>query len=386
MSGLMNERFRTESGNYMSKPTHNFGVTGEPDKELNALTLKLEAVNKLKDTLSVGRLNIEELSLASFQVDRLEGKHGTVVRLESNSTNQENLLLRCEGIVGDISEQIKKFFDWLLSFFDDDDEKPVKRETTEVTPDTPTVEFEPPSLNGYFSWQSEDEATKQISDITSNLGKLESFVNDALAFNYIESLKKGKEVLLKEHFTEIFSKLKDVVIPKDDKKEAFKAKGFALSPKVFYVFEATETTVTTGKKVKLTAGKDIKGLELPKALVNTNFTGKLAELEFKIVELRAKFGPKTKAKISEINKAGKDGNSDPNIQNNYLVAGKLVKLLVGLWSEIRNLRKALKGPLDMLEAKKIGEEEKAKKAKPKKAKPKVAEEDPKSNPNGNGVS
>lgn len=82
-------------------------------KEMDLFSMRLEKASFIKNALNTGILKSTELSLANFQLSKLENDCGIALRLESNRDFQSQLKLRCEGVFSAIYDFIAKVFKWI---------------------------------------------------------------------------------------------------------------------------------------------------------------------------------------------------------------------------------------------------------------------------------
>ena len=94
--------------------TENFS----PNKEIDTdrLFIHMERVLSIKDKLKNYVLNTQELSLVEYVLNSIPYNPSSY-RFEASKSQQENLLYRAEGIIGDIWENIKAFFRWIKEQF-----------------------------------------------------------------------------------------------------------------------------------------------------------------------------------------------------------------------------------------------------------------------------
>lgn len=106
MSGLLSPKFESRQLNVFKSEV-------DFEKEFQLLQVRMENASRIKKTLSFGNLNSSELALANFQISRLEKESQLTTRMESSQNLQENLKLRCEGIIDAALDFVLKIFKWI---------------------------------------------------------------------------------------------------------------------------------------------------------------------------------------------------------------------------------------------------------------------------------
>lgn len=84
------------------------------DLRLEQLFREQEIVSNLKLSMESFKLRLTELELAEHQLNNLRSVSTVGFRMETHKDKQENLILRCEGVLDSIWKAISDFFGWVV--------------------------------------------------------------------------------------------------------------------------------------------------------------------------------------------------------------------------------------------------------------------------------
>ena len=276
MSGLLRmeaARFSSDDGYAIQSGLSDW------DLRLEHLFREQEIVSNLKLSMESFKLRSTELELAEHQLNNIRSVSTVGFHMEARKDKQENLILRCEGVLDSIWKAISDFFGWIVDaitglFSGDSDSEP----GSDSSPSEITNNINETLKNTDSSIRTSEYSIAGIASIidTSSEGAAIASIN-ALGASLRNSPNAGKFLL--NRVKELTSSKKGETAPDEHKKllEGLKAAGNAnLKSKLKTAPAGEYVLIHTDKRSALAIGDNNN--ELLSEFVDYNVTDDKAEL------------------------------------------------------------------------------------------------------------